>query len=267
MKRILQFIYMLYAALWFVILILLAFPFALMLMLLPKRQTDNGMFLILKIIANIWFLVIGMITVNYHRRKIAWDRSYIIMANHQSFLDAAIIYTAFIKPFKTLGKIELEKTPIYGIIYKLVVITVDRSSVTAKANSFRRMKQELDSGISVGIFPEGTFSDILQQDLLPFQNGGFALALLQQVNILPVLFLDSGKRFYPAVFSGMTPGWNRTVFLPPIAIEGWDKRAGEALKSYTQDYMQTCLTFCREQDPKGVWDFAQQWLSSNPIIP
>ena len=58
---------------------------------------------------------------NYHRSKIDFSKSYIITPNHQSFIDAAIIYTSIPQLFKSLGKKEIEKTPIYGIIYKMVV--------------------------------------------------------------------------------------------------------------------------------------------------
>jgi 1-acyl-sn-glycerol-3-phosphate acyltransferase len=175
------------------------------------------------------------------------------------------LYTALLKPFKTLGKVEVEKAPIYGIIYKMVVITVDRSSVTAKANSFRRMKKEMEEGISVGIFPEGTFADKPQPDLLPFQNGGFALALMQQVDILPMLFLDTAKRIHPTKITWMMPGRNRAVFLPPLTTHDLDKKASGLLKEYTQNYMQACLDFCRTNHPNNVWAFAEEWLKSKPF--
>lgn len=266
-KKIFQFPYFLFAASCLVALILASFPLALILMLFPKKIKDLGMFIILKSISYIGLTVIGMIPVNYHRRKIDFSKGYLLMPNHQSLMDAALIYTSIPKPFKTLGKIELEKVPIYGIIYKLVVITVDRSSVTAKANSIRKMKKELDNGLSVAIFPEGTFADQPQPALLPFQKGGFSLAFLQQADILPILYLDAAERLHPSKVWNMTPGLNRSVFLPPIRIADYHKDQVNDLMAFTQIYMQSCLDYCRAHSPDKVWAYAIEWQKNNTLVP
>lgn len=246
-------------------LILFAFPFALLLSLMPKKWRDWGMFLILKFISNAWFIFGGMWPKNYHRSKIDFSKSYIITPNHQSFIDAAIIYTSIPQLFKSLGKKEIEKTPIYGIIYKMVVITVDRTSVSAKANSFRRMKKEMDEGLSIVLFPEGTFANKPQTELMPFENGSFALAHMQQVDILPVLFLNTVNRMHPSKLYLVTPGWNKAVFLPPISTTEMEKADLDLLKNYCQQYMQVCLDFCRKNNPTLVWDFAVTWLQNNQL--
>jgi 1-acyl-sn-glycerol-3-phosphate acyltransferase len=232
---------------------------------MPKKVKDYGMFFILKFISNAWFILGGMWPKNYHRNKIDFSKSYLIAPNHQSFLDAGVIYTAVPKLFKSLGKKEIEKTPIYGIIYKMVVITVDRSSVSAKANSFRRMKKEMEEGLSIVLFPEGTFANHPQNELMPFENGSFVLAHMQQVDILPVLFLNTVKRMHPSKLHIVTPGWNRAVFLPPISTKEIEKADLELLKNYCQQYMQTCLDFCRKNNPIYVWDFAVTWLQNNKL--
>jgi 1-acyl-sn-glycerol-3-phosphate acyltransferase len=147
----------------------------------------------------------------------------------------------------------------------MVVITVDRSSVTAKANSFRRMKKAMEEGLSIVLFPEGTFAAKPQNELMPFQNGSFALAHMQQVDILPVLFLNTVKRMHPSKLYLVTPGWNRAVFLPPIPTKEIDKADLDLLKNYCQLYMQTCLDFCRKNNPTAVWFFAVTWLQNNQL--
>lgn len=210
--------------------------------------------------------MVGFIQVNYHRRKIDFKKSYIITLNHQSFLDAAHIYTSIPHVFKTLGKIELLKTPIYGLIYKSVVITVDRSSLRARANSFRKMQKELEKGISIALFPEGTFPDEVREEFLPFQNGAFTLALMQETDILPILFLDTARRMPPKHIIQCTPGLNRSVFLPPVSTKGMTKEDTDALKQYVQSYMQDCLYHARNEGPKAVWDFAVNWQREHKIF-
>jgi 1-acyl-sn-glycerol-3-phosphate acyltransferase len=265
LKNILHFPYFLYVMILFVILILFSFPVTLVLLFCPTQVKDTGMFLLMKLISNIWFVLIGMFPRNYNRSKIDFSKSYLITPNHQSFIDAAIIYTSIPSVFKTLGKKEIEKAPIYGVIYKAVVITVDRSSMTARAASLRKMKHELNEGKSIVVFPEGTFTDEPKNELSEFQQGGFALAIMQEVNILPVLYLDSSKRMHPSKIIQFMPGKNRAVFLPPIQVTWFGKKDTDGLKNFTQQYMQTCLNFARENDVKLVWEFAANWVEKNRI--
>lgn len=254
-----------YLVVWFVILIVLSFFITLLLLLLPASIRDRGMFLLMKFISHTWFLLSGILQQNFHGEKIDFSRSYIITPNHQSYLDAAIIYTSIPGIFKTLGKVEIEKAPVYGLIYRTVVITVDRSSATARANSFRRMKREIENGLSVTIFSEGTFPEQPQHSLLPFQQGGYTLAILQQVNIVPVLYLDAARRMHPSQIWKTSPGVNRSVFLPVLSTTGLQRGDAAALTTYAQHYMQACLDFCRENHPAKVWDFAELWRTENPF--
>lgn len=264
-KTFFQFIYFIYVISWFVILIIASFIVTLFLLLLPNRIKDKGMYYNMKIISNLWFILCGIITKNYNREKIDFSKSYIITPNHQSFIDAAIIYTVVPTLFKSLGKKEIEKAPIYGIIYKIVVITVDRSSMMARAASFRKMKKELEIGVSIVLFSEGTFSNTIQTELLPFQIGGYSLAILQKVDVLPVLFLDAAKRHHPSKVWKFSPGLNRAVYLPPLSTHAIDKTHANHLKDYAQLYMQACLDFGRKNNPEDVWEFAVNWLNENKI--
>ena len=266
MKNLLHIPYFVYVCILFIGLIILSFPITLLLLLFPDKYKDAGMFGLMKLISNIWFILIGMPPKNYHRKRVDFSKSYIITPNHQSYLDAAIIYTAIPHLFKTLGKKEIEKAPIYGVIYKAVVITVDRSSLVARATSFRKMKTELAKGISIAIFPEGTFTPAPQETLLPFQDGCFSLAIMQQADILPVLFLDASQRLHPSKIIRFTPGKNRVVYLAPISSQGFEKKDIDLLKNYTQVYMQACFTHSRLQDPETTWDFALDWQKNNPIV-
>jgi 1-acyl-sn-glycerol-3-phosphate acyltransferase len=263
--RLISFVYFCYICVWFVILILLAFPITLVLLLLPPSIRDLGMLRMLQVISYLWFWLCGIWPRTYNRSKIDFSNAYIITPNHQSYIDAGIIYICIPGLFKTVGKVEIGKTPIYGLIYKTVVITVDRQTTGARASSFRRMKQELDKGCSIAIFPEGTFPDEIQSELLPFHAGGFALAMQEQKPILPVLFLDAAQRMHPKKIMQFTPGLCRCVYLPPIVWPIFDKQQVEGMKQYVHKYMQACLDEARTHGVSHLWDYATQWLQQNPI--
>jgi 1-acyl-sn-glycerol-3-phosphate acyltransferase len=250
-----------------VLLILFAFPITLLLLLFPSSIQNKGMFLLLKLISNAWFILCGILPKNYHRDKVDFSKSYIITPNHQSYIDAASVYTTLPRVFKSLGKIEIEKTPIYGIIYKIVVITVDRSSATAKAASFRKLKKEIERGLSLVIFSEGTFPNEPQLELMPFQSGGYALAKMQATDILPVLYLDAINRMHPLKVWNASPGLSRAVFLPPLSFTQFEKITTNELRDYAQNYMQACLDFCRRENVFDVWQFALNWQLKNTFQP
>lgn len=265
LKKGLQFIYFLYFALLFATLIIISFPFTFIALLLPKKLCDMVMFRMMQGGSRLLFLMSGIIPKNIHRKHIDFSKSYIIIPSHKSYIEAASIYTSIPTLFKTLGKKEIERTPIYGLIFKTVCITVDRCSLSARALSFRKMKQELEQGLSITIFPEGTFDDTPHTRLLPFQDGCFTLAIMQQTDLLPILFLDSTNRMHPSKITQMTPGLNRSVFLPSISVLDLQKKDLPALKTYTQLYMQQCLDFILQHGPDQVWHFAHQYLQNNAI--
>jgi 1-acyl-sn-glycerol-3-phosphate acyltransferase len=260
-------LYFIYVAAWFVVLILLAFPITACLLLLPESVKNKGMFLLMKSISNIWFVVCGIMPVNYNRKRVQHNKSYIITPNHQSYIDAAIIYTSIPMVFKTVGKADIERVPIYGLIYKTVVISVSRASTSSRASTFRKMKSTLEQGCSIAIFPEGTFSDHPVNELLPFQEGSFSLAILCEAEILPILYLDTAHRMHPARFYQLTPGLNRAVFLPPVSTAALTKQDSVMLKDYVRQYMQACLLFSRKNPIPDVWNYALTWQTQFPLKP
>ena len=130
-------------------------------------------------------------------------------------------------PLVFIGKKELEKIPIFGFIYKRTMILVDRSSNESKKKVFEETKNKLNSGISLGIFPEGTVPGI-EVELAPFKHGAFTMAIEHQVPIVPMTFLDNKKRF-PWSCGGLiggskgSPGKLRVKIHEPIDTTGMVK--------------------------------------------
>ena len=75
LKNILHIPYFIYVTVLFVSLILLSFPITLLLLLFPTKIKDYGMFWLMKIISNIWFFCMGVLTINYNRTKIDKSKS------------------------------------------------------------------------------------------------------------------------------------------------------------------------------------------------
>lgn len=170
--------------------------------------------------ADLWFFLVFIWHKKMYEAPHDKSKSYIFVSNHISYIDAAIIPKAYRQPIRPLGKVEMSKVPVFGFIYRNAIVTVDRSSASNRANSVRILKSLINKGISVLVFPEGTFN-MTTQPLKDFYDGAFRVAIETQTPVKPVLFLDAYRRMpYESLFS-MSPGRNRIVYLDEIQVTGY----------------------------------------------
>jgi len=145
---------------------------------------------------------------------------YVFVANHISYLDIPLILRVIRRqPFRVLGKAEMRKVPIFGYIYSRAVVMVDRSSPDQRSKSARELIGVLRQGVSVFIFPEGTFNET-PNPLKGFYDGAFRIAIETQTPVKPILFLDTYDRMHYSGLFTLNPGKLRTVFLPEVSVEG-----------------------------------------------
>lgn len=110
---------------------------------------------------------------------------YVVVANHQSMGDIPVI-SNLPWEMKWVGKEELFKTPIVGWHMKLAGdIPVNRKGVRRWEQVAKKAGFYLDNKCSVMIFPEGTRTK--DGSVGRFADGAFALAVIHQVPILPLV--------------------------------------------------------------------------------
>ncbi|MGN6163551.1 MAG: lysophospholipid acyltransferase family protein [Flavisolibacter sp.] len=215
----LQLLYVLYAFIVFVALMIPVFIWSLLVLPFGRIKGGNLTYYACIVWADVWFFLIFIRHKNIYTENLKEDQSYIFVANHISYLDSAIIPKIFRHPVRPLGKVEMSKVPIFGFIYKNVIVTVDRSSAANRTKSVQVLKSILRRGISVLVFPEGTFN-ITHQPLKDFYDGAFRIAIETGTPIKPVLLLDAFNRMhYKSIFT-LNPGKSRAVFLPEVSVEG-----------------------------------------------
>ena len=212
-------LYVLYAMALFVALMIPVFLFGLAVLPLGRIRGGNLIFRGCSIWADIWFFLIFVRHRNIYHQKPAKGRAFIFVANHISYFDSAVIPKTFRQPIRPLGKVEMVKIPVFGFIYKNTIVTVDRSSAANRSRSVQTLRSILRKGISVLVFPEGTFN-MSHQPLKHFYDGAFRLAIETGTPIMPVLLMDTYDRMhYRSIFS-LNPGRSRSVFLPEVSVEG-----------------------------------------------
>lgn len=222
-------IYVTYAALIFLLLMLLIFPCVVLASLLGRIRGGNIVYWLAHRWADIWLAMIGIYHQKILEQPLVPGRTYIFVFNHISYMDVPQLLKAVRQPLRVLGKIELTSIPVFGFIYNAAVVTVDRSSPAHRARSVRILKSVLSKGISVALAPEGTFN-MEPIPLKQFYDGAFRIAIETQTPIKPLLFLDTYERLhYSSIFS-LTPGRLRTVYLEEISPEGYTIEQLDELK-------------------------------------
>ena len=162
--------------------------------LLRKRSWFRYAFRLKKVWAHIMLFGSGIFYKIKKEGVIDRKRSYVICPNHTSYLDIVLTNIAFSNYFHFMGKAELQTIPLFNIFFKRMNIPVDRTSITSSHKAFNRAKQDIEKGISIAIYPEGTIPESAP-DLGPFKNGAFKLAIEMQIPIVPITYLDNWKIF------------------------------------------------------------------------
>lgn len=214
-----QWIYSIYAFVVFVAIMLVIFPFVIVASFFGRIRGGNMILRACMLWADLWFPLIFIFPRKIYEAPHDKRRAYIFVSNHISYLDAAILVKAYRQPVRPLGRVEMSRVPVFGFIYRNAIVTVDRSSSANRSKSVRILKSIIKKGISVLVFPEGTFN-MTNKPLKEFYDGAFRVAIETQTPIKPVLFLDAYSRLnYKSIFS-MTPGRCRIVYMEEIPVEG-----------------------------------------------
>lgn len=233
-------LYFLYAAIVFVVLMLLVVPVVIVASFFGKIRGGNIIYKACQCWTDIWFFSIGIRHRNIFETPHDKKQQYIFVANHISYLDIPVIVKTVRQPLRILGKAEMGKVPVFGFIYRNAAVTVDRSSAENRAKSVRILKSVIRRGISIFIFPEGTFNES-QEPLRSFYDGAFRIAIETQTPIKPLLFLDTYARQHYKTVLSLNPGKSRSVFLAPVPVEGLTQKDLPALKEKVYNLMAEAL--------------------------
>lgn len=251
-RNFLLLLYNIYALLLFIALMLVVFPFVIAASFFGNIRGGNLIYRICMVWADTWFVLVGIFHKNIYESPHDPKRSYLFVTNHISFLDAAVIVKTYRRPVRPLGRKETAKIPVFGYIYRKAIVTVDRGDTRDRAKSVRILKSVIKKGISILIFPEGTFNET-NQPLKEFFDGAFRIAVETQTPVKPVLFLDTYSRLhYKSIFS-LTPGRSRSVFLEEIPVAGLTLADVPALKERTWKLMEQKLR-----------EYGAEWVDLTP---
>ena len=214
-----QWVYCIYALALFIAIMLVLFPIMLIASFFGRIRGGNIIYRLCMLWGDIWFFLVFIRHRNYYEQPLDKDKQYIFVGNHISYLDAPLLVKTIRRPIRALGRIELSNMPVFGFIYRRVVVIVDRSNAEHRAKSVRNLKSVIKKGVSIIVMPEGTFN-MGPEPLKNFYDGAFRVAIETQTAIKPFLLLDAYDRLHYRNLFTLTPGKSRSVFLNEISVEG-----------------------------------------------
>lgn len=250
----LQFIYVIYAMILFVVTMFIVIPFVIIASFFGKIKGGNAVMRIVHWWADVWLFMIGIFHIRIVEQEIHEHQPYIFVSNHNSYMDIPQMLKAIRTPLRILGKAEMGKVPLFGIIYNAAVVPVLRGSAENRARSVKTLKAVLSKEISIYIAPEGTFN-MTDKPLIDFYDGAFRLAIETQTPIKPMLFLDSVDRLHWRSIFALTPGKLRTVYLEEISPEGYTPFDVPKLKQQVYDLMEARLI-----------EYKVSWVPPSPAL-
>jgi 1-acyl-sn-glycerol-3-phosphate acyltransferase len=121
--------------------------------------------------------------IKIERNELPTIENFILMPNHRSYIDIFVV--AALTPAAMVAKAELKKWPLGKLGIKITnSILVDRSEMKSLLKTMTKIKESVQNGIPIMLFPEGaTHKGPLTK---PFKNGSFQIAADAKIPVIPM---------------------------------------------------------------------------------
>jgi 1-acyl-sn-glycerol-3-phosphate acyltransferase len=192
LKRVAGHIYLVYFLLLFLVTMLPAWLAIACIYILREPSRSKALHHIFRVWMGLFMPLAGCPVSRRGRQHFKPGQQYVVVCNHNSFIDVPVSTPWVPGPGKTLAKAEIARVPLFGLIYKAGSILVDRKNENSRKDSFRAMRHTLQMGLHLTLYPEGTRNQT-GEDLQPFHDGAFVVAIREQVPVIPALIFNTGK--------------------------------------------------------------------------
>lgn len=215
-------IWAVWGILLFVITMLIFFiPFLLFSYIRPDPQKTNAFNRISRLWMAVFLTLAGCPLRIRGKEKFKKGKTYIVVCNHNSLMDVPVCTPGIPGGNKTIAKIEFAKTPLFGLFYRTGSVLVDRKSEASRRESFAKMKEALEMGLHMCLYPEGTRNKT-DQPLKSFHDGAFRLALATGKEIIPALIFNTKKAMPTDKTFFLRPCRLAMHFLDPVSLQPGD---------------------------------------------
>ncbi|MFN0082427.1 MAG: lysophospholipid acyltransferase family protein [Ferruginibacter sp.] len=171
-----------------------------------------------------WLYMIACPVKVVGRENFEKNKNYVIVYNHNAFLDVPLSAPFVPGGNKTIAKASFGKFPIFGWFYKRGGIMVDRNKENSRTKSYEAMRATLKKGIHMCIYPEGT-RNRTGNPLKPFYDGAFKLAIDAKKEIIPCVILGTNRAMPVNKSFYLLPKRLKMIFLPAVSSDNIDTKS------------------------------------------
>lgn len=174
----------------------------------------------------LWFTGVGLTVLG--EENVPLDRPVLYIGNHRSYFDILLTYIRVPRPTGYIAKVEMRKIPLLSNwMRNLHCQFLDRENLKEGMKTILASIEEIKSGISICIFPEGTRNKV-NDTFLPFHQGSFKIAEKSGCPIIPIALNNTAD-----IFEDHLPKMKKTHVVleygKPIFMEQLDKEQKKAL--------------------------------------
>jgi 1-acyl-sn-glycerol-3-phosphate acyltransferase len=237
------------AASWSILSLVVFIPLALLALPFDRQQRVHD-------VCSIWWArgILALVGARLKVRggeHVSRDERYIVVANHQSLLDAAVMVAVLqpLTPVRMVARAGAFRIPLLGWGMRLFGhISVDPRSMRASLTGLQRAQQEVKRRCSTVFFPEGTRTRDGQ--LLPFHNSAFHIASRAGVRVLPVTVSGSFDIMPRHVNFTVRTGDILVTIHPPVGPLEQTHEAAVAASSQCRELIAAALPAVRSAAPQ-----------------
>lgn len=187
--------------------------------LFPEPRRSRYFFAIVRVWMGIYMPLVGCPVFRKGKEHFKKGQVYVVVCNHNSFMDVPVTTPGVPGLNKTLAKSEMGRIPLFGLVYKAGSVLVNRKDEVSRKKSIEEMKHVLEMGMHMVLFPEGT-RNRTQFPLKSFYDGAFMLAIETQTPIMPAILFHTRKILQPGKAFFALPHYIGFHFLPPVETQG-----------------------------------------------
>ena len=127
--------------------------------------------------------ILFVLGIKVYRNELPKNKNFILMPNHRSYIDIFIV--AALTPAAMVAKEEIKNWPFGKLGIKVTnSILVNRSEIKSLIKTMTKIKESVNQGIPVILFPEGgTYNGPLTK---PFKKGSFQIAAEANIPVIPM---------------------------------------------------------------------------------
>jgi 1-acyl-sn-glycerol-3-phosphate acyltransferase len=225
------------AFLFIVTMLIFLIPFFLFVYFQKEPKKTNRFIRYSRVWMDIYLALIGCPLKIRGKENFKRGETYIVVCNHNALIDVPVSSPGIPGGNKTIAKAEMAKIPVFGLIYKTGSILVDRKDEKSRRESFVKMREVLDMGLHMCIYPEGT-RNTSPEPIKPFHDGAFRLAVSTGKPIIPMVIFNSRKANPPDKGFFLLPVKLYMNFLPVVEVHAEESvvqlkaRVFEQMKNY-----------------------------------